>query len=234
LSGQVYVALSRCTSIDGIVLKTKITPFSIKSNKHIDGFSQSISSNDTLLQELNNGRADQHYSNARKAFKNRDFGLSFDEFKNGMELKNELHNDHSKRLFLLEMKRFLSKENMSPQKNKNEVVKHYSTCTDLIELYLAADELSDKDRIQEAIIVYMRILELDKNQIKALKNRAELYFELKEFSKAVDDYTRAIEIDPNNTELYHERANCLFHIDGRENEALDDYNKSISISPSKL
>ncbi len=90
LSGQVYVAMSRCTSLDGIILKTKITPFAIKSNSYIDKFSQSITPSETILQELNNGRADRHYSNAIKAFKKGDFGLAFDEFKNGMELRNDL------------------------------------------------------------------------------------------------------------------------------------------------
>lgn len=234
LSGQVYVAMSRCTSLDSIVLKTKITPFAIKSNIHIEEFSQSITSNENLIDELNSGRADQHYSNAIKAFKKRDFDLAFDEFKNGMELKNELQKEQTKRLFLLEMKRIVSGVDVNSQKIKTEANKDYNNISDLIELYLAADDLSDKDRKQEAIMVYCRILELERDQLKALKNRAKLYYEIRDFSKAVDDYDRAIEIDPNDTELYHERANSLFQIDGGEIESLDDYNKSISIDPSNI
>ncbi len=87
---------------------------------------------------------------------------------------------------------------------------------------------------KEAITVYSRILELDGNQLKSLKNRAKLYGEIREFSKAVNDYDRAIEIDPNDTELYHERANSLFQIRGRENESIADYNKSIAIDPRNI
>src|SRR5690606_36306773 len=112
--------------------------------------------------------------------------------------------------------------------------KDYNNNSDLIELYLAADDLSDKEINQEAIMVYSRILELDRNQLKALKNRAKLYDEIGEVSKAVDDYSRAIGIDPNNTELFHERANSLFQINGRETESLNDYNKSISIDPGNI
>src|SRR5690606_29275293 len=150
LPGQVYVAMSRCTSLEGIVLKTKINSFAIKSNFHIEKFSQSITPNETILKELNDGCADQHYSNAIKAFKKRDFGLAFDEFMNGMKIKNVLHNESTKRLFLLEMKRVVYEVDVNSKKVKTEVSKDYNNITDLIELYLVADDLSDKGRKQEA------------------------------------------------------------------------------------
>lgn len=43
-AGQVYVALSRCTSLDGIVLYSKIQPSAVSSNEKITNYSQSNSS----------------------------------------------------------------------------------------------------------------------------------------------------------------------------------------------
>jgi len=230
LPGQVYVALSRCTSLDGIVLKSKITPFAIKHDEHIKAFSQSISSRETLLNELNDGRADQHYSNARNAFRNRDFDKAFDEFKSGMVLRNELQNDNSKRLFLIEMER-LSSGNTGQSNENEQILEDFSGITDLIELYLTADSLVKRGKKEDAINVYSRIIELDTNQIKAYGGRAELHDELKQYVEAVEDLSCAIQIDSGNSELYHERANSLFQIDGRERESLDDYNKAITIDP---
>jgi PIF1-like helicase/Helix-turn-helix domain/HRDC domain len=50
--GQVYVALSRCTSLSGLVLKTKVRPNSLYSDRRIVAFSQSRSSSAELLTEL--------------------------------------------------------------------------------------------------------------------------------------------------------------------------------------
>ena len=40
--GQVYVALSRCTSLEGIVLKTPVTPYAIKQDYTVNDFSKSF------------------------------------------------------------------------------------------------------------------------------------------------------------------------------------------------
>ena len=50
--GQVYVALSRCTSLQGIVLKSLITPQSLHTDEKIIQFSQSNASEEKLKQEL--------------------------------------------------------------------------------------------------------------------------------------------------------------------------------------
>ncbi len=58
-SGQVYVALSRLTSIDGLVLKSKVTAASIKTDRVIVDFSRQIKESDQLLPLLEQDR--QHY-----------------------------------------------------------------------------------------------------------------------------------------------------------------------------
>jgi hypothetical protein len=50
--GQVYVALSRCTSLQGIVLKSLITPQSLHTDEKIIQFSQSNASEEQLKKEL--------------------------------------------------------------------------------------------------------------------------------------------------------------------------------------
>lgn len=231
LPGQVYVALSRCTSFSGIILKTKITPLSIISDINIEQFSKSITPNDTLQKELINGKANQYYNNAIRAFKRRNFDLAFEEFRHGMKLSNELDKENSKRLFVIEMKRLAYSSNGKFQIQVTSEEKKYSDVSDLIELYLIAKDLSDKGKNSEAIEVYSKIIQLDGDQLKALKSRAKLYYENFNFLKSVEDYNRIIKIDPNDPEVYHEKANSLFQIGGREIESIEFYNKAISIDP---
>lgn len=57
--GQVYVALSRCTSLDGMILKSRIRPGRLFADQRIVRFSQQISSSAKLKQELEEAR--KHY-----------------------------------------------------------------------------------------------------------------------------------------------------------------------------
>lgn len=51
-SGQVYVALSRCRTLEGIVLKSEITPQAIFCDNRIEDFQESTQANDRLEQIL--------------------------------------------------------------------------------------------------------------------------------------------------------------------------------------
>jgi len=50
--GQVYVALSRCRSLEGLILKTPFSPFSLKHDSTIDDFGKKTAENQPNHQEL--------------------------------------------------------------------------------------------------------------------------------------------------------------------------------------
>jgi len=55
-AGQVYVALSRCRSLEGMVLLSKIRPSTIHSNRHIVDYERNKVPTDVLLTELDTSR----------------------------------------------------------------------------------------------------------------------------------------------------------------------------------
>ena len=57
-SGQVYVALSRCRTLEGIVLKSKITKDVIFSDKRVSQFQDSTNANDQIEEILNSEKYD--------------------------------------------------------------------------------------------------------------------------------------------------------------------------------
>lgn len=57
-SGQVYVALSRCRTLEGIVLKSKITPDVIFKDRRVSGFQDSTNANDKITEILSTEKFD--------------------------------------------------------------------------------------------------------------------------------------------------------------------------------
>lgn len=66
-SGQVYVALSRCRSLEGIVLKSKIQPHVIFKDDRVLGFQEMTFANDRIQEILNTEKYD--YSIRRMLYK---------------------------------------------------------------------------------------------------------------------------------------------------------------------
>ena len=60
-AGQVYVALSRCTTLEGMVLKSKIKPGSLFTNREISTFSETKHAEETLHSDLKKARKDFQY-----------------------------------------------------------------------------------------------------------------------------------------------------------------------------
>ncbi|MFT4152386.1 helix-turn-helix domain-containing protein [Parafilimonas sp.] len=54
--GQVYVALSRCTSLTGIVLKSQITPSGLQTDKRIIEFSEQAATEENLQEQLHQSK----------------------------------------------------------------------------------------------------------------------------------------------------------------------------------
>jgi hypothetical protein len=80
--GQVYVALSRCTSLDGMILRSKLKTNSVFTDPRIVQFSQSISSSKKLQDELEQAR--RHYQE--------ELLLSFFDFRIAVNNIKELQN----------------------------------------------------------------------------------------------------------------------------------------------
>ncbi len=87
--GQVYVALSRCTSLDGMVLKSKLRTNSLFTDQRIVRFSQNTSSSQLLKNELDAARKQYQEKILLSTF---DFSLAINS---SNELKNYLSENSS-------------------------------------------------------------------------------------------------------------------------------------------
>jgi hypothetical protein len=57
----VYVALSRCTTFNGLVLRTQLPASAIKTAPEVLTFAENEMPNTLIINELNSGKADYYY-----------------------------------------------------------------------------------------------------------------------------------------------------------------------------
>jgi len=100
-SGQVYVALSRCTSFNGLILTTKIDHKAIKTDPQVIKFAQNETPSTLILQELNSGKADFYYKKVREGIKALDFSEAYKDFIKAIKFRNDIETDSFRRLFIV-------------------------------------------------------------------------------------------------------------------------------------
>lgn len=88
--GQVYVALSRCTSFSGLVLKTQINRYAIKTDPKVIEFARNKTPSTLITEQLHKGKADFYYKKAREEFDKGKIKTAFDYFKNAIRFRNDI------------------------------------------------------------------------------------------------------------------------------------------------
>ena len=110
-SGQVYVALSRCTSFSGLVLKSQIGQKAIKTDPQVLQFAQNETPITLIIQELNSGKADFYYKKVREQIKALNFFDAYDSFLKAINFRNDIETETFKKYFITTAKKLGSFRN---------------------------------------------------------------------------------------------------------------------------
>lgn len=111
--GQVYVALSRCTSSYGLHLKSKIPKTAIRANPHAIEFAKHETPGTLIVQQLNEGKADFFYKKSREAMNSNQFQTAFENFTTATKFRNDIETDVFKRYFVAFSSRLTSFKTIS-------------------------------------------------------------------------------------------------------------------------
>jgi len=105
--GQVYVALSRCTSFPGVLLKTPLTGRAIMTDPVVLEFAGNETPETLIISELEKGKADNFLKRALSAYRIRDYQKAGTLFLAYMEQPSEKGYERGIRLFSYAIERFL-------------------------------------------------------------------------------------------------------------------------------
>jgi hypothetical protein len=165
-TGQVYVALSRCTSFNGLKLKSRINRASIMVHNAALEFAKEVTPDTLLNSHLSEGKADFLYKEARQQFKNGDFHESFETVKKALNFRNDLETEQFSKFI-----RVYSQQLLSPKKLK-VITNRFRESNDFFVNFIKNknSELKSASEINEKQLAEIHTLKSSIHQLEGYKN----------------------------------------------------------------
>ena len=158
--GQTYVALSRCTSLEGITLKAPLRQSDIFVRAEVVQFANRYNDQTLIAQAMQEGKADREYHDAVKAFDQGNFELFLENFYKAIHSRYDIEKPHIRRfirrkLEVINRQKSEITELKEEIKQKNELLKRMAA-----EYTILGRECEHEHMNEAAIRNYEKALEL--------------------------------------------------------------------------
>ena len=215
--GQTYVALSRCTSLEGITLLKPLSERDIIVSMAVVDFSRQFNNRQIIDEAMEHERANQLYRRAVHAFDNQEFEDCVNCFADAMKIRDNLQNPAVKRLISRKLNAF-KKQVRTIERLKQVIESQKKTLQELALEYvsmgdqaLAMDDSGvveegsvpygkrlDDIAIRSALANYNKALRIVPDCIDAMIGKARLLMALDQLESAEKELEKALELDKNN------------------------------------
>lgn len=215
--GQTYVALSRCRSFEGLMLKSTVADRDIFVNPTIVNFSKTF--NDPLLisNALESAHADSCFNSAIKEADRGNLTEAFDLFTEGLRSKNILNNKLAMR-FARRKLDIITSLNQKVKELESKIAADEERFLDMAREYTSlGDDCRQDDMPVPAIANYDKALTLIPTHMPALYGRGLAYVAMDEHEKALSDFSLVSANDPLNLEVLVRMATSYHKLDDIHN-----------------
>ena len=229
--GQAYVALSRCTSLEGIQLKKPISRADIFVRPEIVSFSGRFNNRQAIDKALKQAQADVQYAAAARAFDKGDFETCLEQFFLAIHSRYDIEKPAARRLIrrklgvvnlLREQKRKLQAQMEAQKKSLQKYAREY--------LLMGNECITQAHDVRAALANYDKAIELYPEYIDAWIRKGITLFNEKEFFDAENCLNRAVSLRPSEFKALYNRGKLRLQTENIEG-ALSDLDKATSLKP---
>ncbi len=215
-SGQTYVALSRCTSLEGITLLKPLTERDIIVNTAVVDFSRRFNDQRAIDDAMNLEKARQLYVRANHAFEHQQWRDCVESFAQASAINNQIQNPVVQRLIatkfasfnrLVKQVKTLQEAVDAQHKLLKELAQEYAAMGDQSQGFgslVGEDAVPygeaaplDDIAIKTALANYDKALRIDHECIQAMLGKARLMAAIDQTDRAVEGYNHALALDKN-------------------------------------
>jgi hypothetical protein len=182
-AGHTYVALSRCTSLEGIKLRTPIKLTDIIVRDEVIRISQTANNETAINDELSDSQANHYYKESIKEFDNLNFELAYDNLIKAKTFRDDTLNPLFKRFLL---------SKLNPLKFNNNKFKNLEKAN--AKLATEIEQINDKLKTKK-----IQLKEISKELFENQKEMEKLY-QLVDI-KEREERTTASQLQANIKEL---------------------------------
>lgn len=229
--GQAYVALSRCTSLEGIQLKKPISRADVFVRPEIVGFAGRFNNRQAIDRALKQAQADVQYVAATKAFDKGDFETFLNEFFKAIHSRYDIEKPAVQRL----IRRKLNIINRLKEDNallKREMEEQRKRLQDYArEYYLMGNEcITQAHDARAALANYDKALELYPEYTDAWVRKGITLFNEKQYQEAEECLNRAVRLRPTEFKAVYNRGKLRLKLEDIEG-AIADLDKATTLKP---
>ena len=230
-AGQTYVALSRCTSLEGIVLKQQLKRKDVFVRKEVADFSQQFNNEQRIKGSLKKAESMENYIKALTAFNANNFQNALEFFQKA-QIQNDITNQPLIKRFiaiklaaLASYKEKLKKESL----RKMDMISDFSAMDK--EFYVMGNECATKIKdYKSALANYNKAIKLNPLFYEAYIRRGNTYIQMKDFPKAEYDFSKAIQMKRKEFKGYFNRGKLFLNLK-RFEAAIDDLREATYLKP---
>lgn len=231
--GQTYVALSRCTSLEGISLTTPMRESDIYVNPNVLRFSQSFNDAGLMNEALAAARADDCYARAAIEFDAAHFGAAFDNFAEAVRARDELSNPLLRKLVLRKL-HSLNALNVTVDRQQREIDRLNSLLTEIAAEFVTMGHtcLDEGWEVTAAVANFDKALRLVPDHYDALVGKGCALALAGDSETAIDTLMEADKRAPHRFEAqFH--LGALFLSAGDTSNAINYLQKAQKTDPTR-